>query len=152
MTGPKAMQLIQKSSLHAVNVRSHDHPYSYRISLKTEKKLPHDPSPRPRPNLFRFKRRRSFVYRNAYRYDFTIVGEGTTEEEASRGAKQYEVEIEYLGSAPPSISSVSEMQELLRRLGDLCAPTTYNTGISSAASASSFYLAKDEHAFIDLDL
>ena len=146
MTGKTAMQLIIKSTLRSLNIRSSDRPYAFRMSLKTETKIRNDPVPRPRPSWFRFKRRRSFLYKGMCRYDFTIVGEGATEEGAIRGIKVYEIEYEALPPSPHSVieTDVAEMVEELSRLSD---PEEYSPHDMKPCTLT---IARDELAFLDL--
>lgn len=93
--------------------------YSARVSRKTEKRL--DQRPRAYvttpPVVYRFKRRRSFVFRNKWRYDFTIVGDGVTDEDAFRAPKRYEVEIEALRLEKSNEDEAFSLVEKLRQLG-----------------------------------
>lgn len=152
MTGKNAMQLVTKSSRCAINVRSADRPYAFRVSLKTESKVRNDSILRPRATWYRFKRRRSFLILDGrFRFDFTIVGEGATEELAIRGPKVFEIELEAM---PPQAGTLLPLNEedtamMIHKLSQLLDPDDFVKG--NVSGTPTLTIAHDALAFLDCE-
>lgn len=118
------MTYIVKQSVADINLRCPERQYGVRVSLKKENKVPAKDRPLTPATYYRIKRRRSFIYQNSFRYDFTIIGMGETEEAAilSPQDRRYEVEIELLRTLstiherPPDQLILSLLEKLTQLL------------------------------------
>lgn len=92
------MIYMVKQAVNTVDVHCGNRVWSVRFSLKSETVVPTRGGLTTPPTLYRVKRRRSFIYHHLFKYDFTIVAEGQSDEDAINGKrpKHYEVEIELL--------------------------------------------------------
>lgn len=98
--------------------------YDLRVSLKSE--VPAQ-AVAGRTTLVRYKSRRSFLYRDTFRYDFTYVWQGDSLERARASPPRHEIEVECLhvrynksDGRPASCSYVA--RSLLMKAADMLAP------------------------------
>jgi hypothetical protein len=85
-------KFVRKSLVENLTYQCRDRHYDFRVSLKeevpVELRLPGD------PHLIRIKKRKSFIYKNKFSFDLTIVWSGQNENEAQQNDPTYEIEIE----------------------------------------------------------
>jgi hypothetical protein len=87
--------VIKKTTLENITFVCRERNYDIRVSLKEELpmkiKLPQD------PHMVRVKKRKSFIYKNRWRFDLTVVWTGKDEQEAQSFPPSHEVECEFIG-------------------------------------------------------
>lgn len=148
MTGNTSMQLVVKSTQRLLHVRSADRPYSFKLSLNSETKVRNDPVLRPKALWYRYKRRRSFpILEGRFRADFTIVGQGVSEEAAIRAPKVFEIEIEAL--LVPTATFTTDTTEMIDRLSQLLDPEEFY--LDRPFRPCQLAIVRDELAFLDCE-
>lgn len=139
-TMSQPMTYLVKNSIAAVNFRCPERQYGIRVSLKRETKVNGRQNLSTRATLYRIKRRRSFVLGNAWRFDFSIVAEGETDEDAILKPKKYEVEVEVLRHThtlfdkKPDELALSLLEKLLQLLDNDESPITLQVALDELAT------------------
>jgi hypothetical protein len=107
---------IKKTTLEHLTLKCPERPYDLRISLKEE--LPTIVQLPQVPQLVRVKKRKSFNYKNTWRFDLTIVWTGHDEQEAQSKPPTHEVECEYIGDPRAIDNVVYVSQSILEKMID----------------------------------
>lgn len=87
---------IKKTALEHVTFHCPDRNYDIRISLKEE--LPTQVRLPQEPRMVRVKKRKSFNYKNRWRFDLTVVWSGKDEQDAQSRPPSHEIECEFIAS------------------------------------------------------
>jgi len=107
---------IRKTPMEHVTYKANSRPYDVRVSLKEERpvavQLPQE------PQMVRVKRRKSFNYKNTWRFDLTVVWTGSNEQEAQSRPPTYEVECEYVADPRAIQNAPYVAQSLLEKMVD----------------------------------
>jgi len=89
---------MKKTTIQHVTFKCAERKYDLRVSMKEE--LPVKVTLPQEPNMVRVKKRKSFIHKERWRFDLTIVWTGRDEQDAQSKTPCYEVECEFVG--PPA--------------------------------------------------
>lgn len=120
--------IMRKVLLKHIDIHCADRPYQIRVSLKEE--MPIDIKLPQLPHKVRVKMRKSYVYKNKWRFDLTKVWTGPDEQSAQMEKPSYEIECEYVApdrrnSAGPDYLYTAA--SLLQKLFDMLDPQRKHT-------------------------
>lgn len=119
---------VEKTNIAKVDIESGNRNYNLRINLKQEK-IVQQPSVNLIPLSVRLQERSSFIYKNAWRYDFTKVASGKDKESACANSCVFEIELEILRStilAKNTLSDIELATHLVYKLIDLLGNYDHN--------------------------
>jgi hypothetical protein len=118
---------IKKTVIDHVTFACPERSYDIRISLKEE--LPTQVSLPQDPRMVRVKKRKSFIYKNRWRFDLTIVWSGKDEQDAQSRQPNHEIECEFIApcnTAGPNYdyTALSLLEKMIDFLGRDDGPLT----------------------------